>query len=376
MTAIGESQPSPGSDRLTPPRSLATLFDPRANSLDLLRLILAATVAFVHASAIGFGHQPVLGHTEVGALAVDAFFVLSGFLVARSYLQLGSLGRFGWHRFLRIMPAFWMTLLITAFVVAPVLARLEGRSPLSALIGENPSYQYVLNNSALFMTTWDVAGLPRGTFEPGVVNGALWTLFFEVVCYVLLAVMGLVGVLSSRRWLLPTAIVVVWVAIVLQATGLVEVRGELYLRFFLVFLLGAAAFVFGSRVPITGTLTVLSSVVVAGSLWAFTDYRVLGAPAFAYLCLVAVVRTPWLRRRPRADLSYGVYVLHWPIEVLLASAGATAAGVAGFTALSLLLAAAAATCSWYLVEAPALRHKGDPPPAWLGRLRRRSSDPR
>ena len=53
-----------------------------------------------------------------GSLAVDAFFVLSGFLVARSYLQLHSVGRYAWHRALRILPGFWVALVVTAAIVA------------------------------------------------------------------------------------------------------------------------------------------------------------------------------------------------------------------------------------------------------------------
>jgi len=55
------------------------------------------------------------------------------------------------------------------------------------------------------------------------------------------------------------------------------------------------------------------------------DYRVWGGPAFAYLLLWAVVALP-IRWEPSADLSYGIYVWHWPIETLLVLAGAAVWG--------------------------------------------------
>ena len=115
-------------------------------------------------------------------------------------------------------------------------------------------------------------------------------------------------------------------------------------------------------------LLAVAGLVVA--LWLEPGYRAVGGGvAFAYLCLVAVVRTPWLRHRLRADLSYGMYVYHWPIETLLATAGATALTQVGFTVAAVILAASVALASWYLVEEPALSHKGFTP-SWGRRAAR------
>lgn len=118
--------------------TLSDRFDPRRNSLAMMRLGLAATVAVVHAQAIGWGDQPAVGSTAVGDLAVDAFFVISGFLVTRSATRLPTLRRFVWHRALRILPGFWVCLLVVALVAAPVMAWLQGRAPHSVLTGSSP----------------------------------------------------------------------------------------------------------------------------------------------------------------------------------------------------------------------------------------------
>ncbi len=372
MTSVDRRRPA--TSALSPAPSeqsatLATTFDPRCNSLDLLRLILATTVAVVHSSAIAYGHQPHLGTHEVGELAVDAFFVLSGFLVARSFLQLGSVGRYAWHRFLRIMPAFWVCLLLTATLVAPAAAALEGREA-GSIYPE--SFGYVLRNGLLFISDFSVAGLPTQTAVPHVVNGALWTLFYEAVCYVGVIALGVAGALTRRRWLTVAATVLVAAVLLGQEAGLLPERGGLFLRFFLMFGLGTLGLLYGSRVQIRRRWLVLALVVLAVTLWAPMDYRAIGGSiAFAYVCLYAVVRTPWLRHRPRADLSYGMYVYHWPIETLLVLAGATALTQAGYTLLAVFLAGLAATLSWYLIEKPALSHKSMPFPSRLSRRRRR-----
>lgn len=97
------------------------------------------------------------------------------------------------------MPGLWMCLFVTAVVVAPLLAVLSG-VPVADVLGT--SWRYVLENSLLHMRDYSVSGLPITGHEPQVVNGPLWTLWYEVACYVLIAIAGVVGVLR-RPWLLP-----------------------------------------------------------------------------------------------------------------------------------------------------------------------------
>ena len=79
----------------------------------LARLRLGATSA-----------APVPRQTNIGTLAVFGFFVLSGLLITRSARRAG-VGRYCWHRALRIFPGLWVCLLVTAFVVAPLVALRE-----------------------------------------------------------------------------------------------------------------------------------------------------------------------------------------------------------------------------------------------------------
>ena len=126
---------------------LSSRFDPRRNALDVLRLLFATIVAVTHGIAIHTGSQPAWGDTLLGDLALDGFFVLSGFLVTRSFLRLDSPLRYLWHRFLRIMPAFWACLIVIAFVAAPVAAVLRGHPAGTAFSGDPSALRYVLANS-------------------------------------------------------------------------------------------------------------------------------------------------------------------------------------------------------------------------------------
>jgi peptidoglycan/LPS O-acetylase OafA/YrhL len=342
--------------RPSTPRALSTLFDPRSNSLNQIRLVLALIVALSHALAIGYDWEPQVGLTELGDLAVDAFFVLSGFLVTRSYLGLRSARRFAWHRALRILPAFWFTLLLTAFVVAPALAALEGRGAWSVLGGGEPSYGYVADNALLLMRSFGVSGLPSGTAVPGVVNGSLWTLYFEAVCYVGTGVLGVLGLLRRRALVLPFAVLAL-AGLVVQAAGVEAALGEYYLRFGFLFLLGTLGNLYGDRIVLRRRYLMLALTATGGSLAVLDDYRLTGAVPFAYLCLYAVVATPFLRRGLKDDLSYGVYVYHWPVAALLVTGGALSLGPAPYLLLTLGIVVLLALASWRWLERPALSAK-------------------
>nr|WP_269329083.1 acyltransferase [Kineosporia babensis] len=335
--------------------TLATEFDPRNNALNIMRLLLAALVVVVHAMFLGFGSQPHLGATEVGALAVDAFFVLSGFLVVRSYLRLDSLPRYVWHRALRIMPGFWVCLVLTAFVVAPVLAVIMGRPSDSVFTGPDSAQGYLASNAALFIGQFGIDGLPGTGGNSDVINGSLWTLFYEATCYGLAALLGITGVLRWWPWMVPVLIGLLWVATVAAAAG-VDVGSTYMLRFGLVFLLGTAALLYADQVPINGGLALGSLAVAITSMLLFEDYRVVGAPAFAYLCVYLMVRMPvfW---EPKWDLSYGLYVWHWPIAQVLVALEIPEFTHFPFVVLTLALAAGAAALSWHFIEEPAMSFK-------------------
>src|SRR5215210_1477887 len=163
--------------------SLAQVFDTRRNSFDVLRLVLAGLVALDHGVILHTGVIYELQGTGLGDFAVDGFFVLSGFLVCRSYLRLYSLPRFVWHRIVRIMPGFWACLVVTAFIAAPVVAVLEEKPFTAAFTGESSAFRYVVVNAALLMHQFDIAGLLARNPWPFTFDGSLWSLIFKGMCY-------------------------------------------------------------------------------------------------------------------------------------------------------------------------------------------------
>ncbi len=111
---------SPSRGERVPASTIEQSFSAKRNSLNFLRLVLAIMVVFSHSITVGrFGSEWILGKTTLGTVAVYGFFGISGYLIAGSAAR-NNAGRYLWQRFLRIFPAFWICLLVTALLFGTI----------------------------------------------------------------------------------------------------------------------------------------------------------------------------------------------------------------------------------------------------------------
>lgn len=360
--------------------TLQDRFDPQTNSVNALRLGLAGLVLVSHTLTLHGGEDPLGrwtgGDVDIGTVGVDGFFALSGFLIARSYLGSPSTGRFLWRRCLRILPGFWVCLVVTAVVFLPVAQLMEfGTLRGFPLVGEESGSSYLVGNAALFIQQFEV----RGLFAGEAVNGSLYTLFYEFLCYLGVAVLGMVGVLRCRRWVVLLICVAWWLLVVAEIVSDGATTGGLVilsiaLRFGLMFLAGVVAHLWAHRVPTSriGVAVAVSVLALALALAGLAAqeprstlvYLALAPPAVAYLVLLLGSNPRLARIGSRRDLSYGLYVYTWPVQVLLLLAGAATWPVLAYLLASLVLALCFAWASWTFVESPALAYKSWTPQPW------------
>ena len=344
--------------------TLQERFDARRNNFDLIRLMLAAVVAVAHGIIMRTGSQPQFGISTLGDYALDGFFILSGFLVTRSWLTLNNFWRYAWHRALRIMPAFWVCLLVLALVVAPIAMLLEGR-PLTELFTAPDSVQrFLLVNAGLMMFQYEIASIFSGNPNPLTVDGSLWTLILEAGCYCVLACIGLLGLLKRHKIVVPLFAVVLWVLATLYDVGIYVGIGDNTLRMLLVFMIGASFYLFAHKIPMNVWLAVGAAVVFVASAALLDNYRMVGAVPLAYLLLWLAAGLPKTVRL-KVDVSYGLYIYHWPVQQLMMLTLLAQLPTALFVAASFLLVVPVALASWFGIERRALRRKNVPFPSWL-----------
>jgi peptidoglycan/LPS O-acetylase OafA/YrhL len=154
------------------------------NSFDAIRLAAALTVILGHAFVLtGFGPAPVVLGFPIHSLAVAVFFATSGYLIAGSWEGNPRIVRFIQHRALRIFPALTAVVLITVFIVGPFFTTRD----LATYFASSKTWAYLQT-----MTTLAQYELP-GVFDGHprlAVNGSLWSLGVELVCYTLVILVG------------------------------------------------------------------------------------------------------------------------------------------------------------------------------------------
>ncbi|HEX8666341.1 MAG TPA: acyltransferase [Beijerinckiaceae bacterium] len=337
--------------------TVATAMARPHNNFTALRLALALAVIVSHAFSVTTGtlhNEPLMASTgfTLGEHAVNGFFAVSGFLVTMSF------DRRGWRdylvaRTLRIAPALVAATLVTALILGAALTRL----PLGQYFSEPGVWRFI----ALTPTTFKSATSLPGVFADNVFPypmGTVWTLKYELFCYVGVFLGGIVGLLRYRLAALALA-----AALFLSVAGLdlfhPEAGKAVQTTFRLTFLFaaGGALYLWGDRVPVSWAvaLALLAAAWLAGGtalykalLFAFEAYAVI------FLGLAPGLSHP--RLDLDADLSYGTYLYGWPVQQALVQLFPGAAALALLppaVAISLIVAA----LSWFLVEKPALALK-------------------
>lgn len=344
------------------------LGDRRDNHYNLMRFAAAATVIASHAFPMsGVRSDPLerLVGFSFGHLAVDVFFVVSGFLVTSSLIVRRSLPSFAIARALRLFPV----LVVAAFGCAFVLGPLQTDLPLARYLLAPGTWTFALQNSL----TWPMGvqyTLP-GVFHHvplfGAVNGSLWSLPWELSMYMVLVALGALALTKrgplGERGLRPAVLVIAAVATtgftIYEAFGFpYEFHVSQGFRLTSLFFGGASLFVLADRVPHSGRLAALALVALVADLLLPRPLMVVYAVALVYLVIwFAYARIPALRFYNRfGDYSYGTYAYAFPIGQSVAAAipGASWAVIAGCTLpLTLLIAIP----SWHLLEKPLLERK-------------------
>lgn len=333
-------------------------FPYRDNSLNLFRLILAFLVLFAHAYYIvGRSDSPGFNGENLGGWAVAGFFVLSGFLITRSRAR-SSAADFLLHRVARIFPAFFVVLILTAFVFAPLSALIEQGSLSGIWTTPITPLEYVWGNLRLFVEHYTIGNTLLTVPYPQAWNGSLWTLFYEFACYLVIFILA--GFVWFRRSLtLAASLWLVAVVIWANSAAITRLGGAeslvLLSRLLPYFLAGAVVYLtierFGLR-PLLGWV----AIPVAGVVMTFVPVigGQLAAPAIAYalLYLSTVIPQPgWVARN---DVSYGFYVYAWPIQQMTALLGGTEWPFAIYVAVTAAVTIVFAWLSWNFVERPVM----------------------
>jgi peptidoglycan/LPS O-acetylase OafA/YrhL len=322
-----------------------------ANNFTLLRLILASLVIVAHAAELTDGNRSreifhVLGsQMAAGEFAVEAFFVVSGYLILQSWTRQPKFMAYLMKRILRIVPAFVAAYLISVFLVGWL-----GGGPTYFAALFQPSGIVELVRGLALLTYPDTPPVFAGSPHP-MVNGALWTITYEFRCYLLIPLLAALGLYSKKL-----VFAIGWLAVVLGAAlySVAHLRDAMLLgllRFVPFFLAGNCAYLYRDRIrwnSVLGCVSILAAVLSMASL-AATRFVLPIAGSYAILWLALSTWSPLRYFSPSSDISYGVYLYGWPTQKLLLWYFPSLPLVLQML-LTLSLSMALAWASWNLLE--------------------------
>jgi peptidoglycan/LPS O-acetylase OafA/YrhL len=310
------------------------LFRSRENNLDCIRLLMALTVIYSHCYPLGTGREdtePMMrlshGQTTLGTICVGVFFMISGFLISNSFLRSKSLLDYLKKRVARIYPGFLVCMILCATIVVPLAH--------ASLTPVGPLHQF-LSVSARTLILQPFADTNAFPANPShILNGSVWSISYEFYCYILVALLGLVGILKRRSLVL--ILFGVSLAIVFTIAFLVEIhhpsspvwqhlfnhafwtRVVLRDRLIPEFLAGTVFFLYRDHIPHRTSLAILSLATLGISCFVPCSWILAFPLAGTYLVF-------WIGFHPRirlhhftrfGDLSYGTYLYAFPMQQLI-----------------------------------------------------------
>ena len=338
----------------------------KANNFDFIRLALAVLVIYSHSFPLGLGseqsepfHAFTRGQMTGGAVAVDLFFVMSGFLISASAERSSSVFSYLKKRVARIYPAFLVSAVLTAVIVLPSISATIVGTSWWMRFGD-----FVLQT--LRLREFDYTGAFLSNPYPGAINGSVWSIQFEFWCYIGVAFLMTLGLLRRRAWLLGIFVLAVAVSVAFQVEGWVfggKMLGvvlsspQLWARLLPLYLAGVVFYLYRDRIRMSGWLAWASVVLLVVA--ARVPYGCAALFPFAGTYLVFYLAfASWLPLHAAGrfgDFSYGTYLYAFPImQLLMRSIGHPVAPVLLF-AYATPLTLIAAVASWYGVERRFLR---------------------
>jgi len=353
---------------------MSTATPSRLAGLDGLRAVAVLLVMALHLFPAG----PMRG----GYVGVDVFFVISGFLITSLLLrERAATGRIALRRFWtrrarRLLPALALVVTVTG-----TAAWTTGGDVLVGLGRQ-------IAGAAAFAYNWVAIAAGTSYFsagEPEVLRN-LWSLAVEEQFYLLWPVLLPLFLLLPARWMrialslgLAGASAGWAFALIAGADPTRAYYGTDSHAFGLLLGVGLAFALHGRPAPrpsvagvgpawgaVIGACAVLGLVAAASGDLAFPTSSIAASALTAAIIVVATRPGSWFGRaldvapmRWIGERSYGIYLWHWPLVVLLTaattrtSADAAVPGPVGILTFALTIAIAAASYRW--IEQPVRR---------------------
>ncbi len=288
----------------------------RVNNLNFMRFIAALMVIVSHCYVIVLGGDAssILAkftgdRLSSGGVSVGVFFLFGGFLIARSCEHYPEPKKFFSARVLRLFPELLFVVLLTVFVIGPLVTSLS----LLDYFTNSETYKYLFNG--LLIMDYKLPGVFVNNPFSGVVNGSLWTLPAEFLCYVLCFVSYKLTQFDKKKFMLLSVPVFILAAVYYAKFSPLQLSA---VRAVLLFYLGVLIWVFRDQVTISPVLGLTSIVLWFVMVFQGIDnLAMLTVFPIACFCLAYGMGNHFSSFGTKYELSYGIFLWAFPIQQVL-----------------------------------------------------------
>ena len=339
----------------------------RHNNFGLARLIFATLVVLSHSPELVDGNRSreiltrLFGTISFGEFAVDGFFLISGFLITKSFTSSTSYLVFLQKRIRRIYPGFIVAYLFCIIVIGPIAGWTFPE------ILELKSFVLATLKGLVTLGGPEVENIFHGVPVPSL-NGTMWTIRYEFLCYLMTLALGLSGILHRKSlytFLFGISIFAsVLCNIYISHTTNVLLHNYLYniARLIPIYLCGGLFYIWHENINYRFTTSILSAflLILLLPIKNIPEF-VLSIPG-GYLLFYFVFHCKQEKLHAigtDVDLSYGIYLYAWPVQNTLIYLFKGISPWVLFLA-SLTLASVLAYASWHIIERPFLRKRYAP----------------
>jgi len=328
---------------------------------DLVRIGAALLVIISHAFPLAGQPEPELIDFPVfawspGHIGVIIFFATSGFLVSQSWQRDPHLLRFPIRRVMRIWPGFIAVLLLAAYVIGPQATTL----PRGDYLRNEGTWTYVWQNVTMHPIAYWLPEVFTGN-PLRAVNGSIWSLPYEVLCYLGLLAIGMVRLV--RSWFLGplflAAIVAYRYVVAVPTWHLPDdvwgIAGSFLVGTSVWFIGGA--FLAQARSWVVRRHLVAAAVLLVFAVGAYRHAALLLVPSFCYLIIyVGTLPARWAGHVSRfGDPSYGMYLYAFPVAQVFVALHGGHVGPYRLMVESGIVSIVCGYASWHLVERHGVR---------------------
>ena len=337
----------------------------RDNNFNLIRFIAASLVLYSHSFALvtGSGDAEPLRNSigmTFGTIAVDIFFITSGFLIAGSFFGRNNIFAFVWARVLRIFPALIAAVAFCTFAIGLFFTT----ELASEYLSNKETYRYFLKNITLFFgVEYNLPGVFENTPHKYAVNGSIWTLPYEVEMYAYLAIIGSI-LLYFQKWFNSNYLKSIFLCIAIIAVSANIVNhfqpfiDDKLIRLFSLFFTGSAFYIWRDNIYLSLKIFLLLVILLSISIVEKEVFLIVYSISIAYLIFyIAYVPAGVIRNFNKVgDYSYGIYIYAYPVQQSIAAL-IPDVSIPMMIALSFFITLILSFLSWHLIEKKALKMK-------------------